>query len=234
MARKAKPQERRTGEELPTLEGFRAFATAREDYRAAQERLQAATTAFEASRDAWDEARRREEGGGRPDFGAEHRHEATRQELRAAEEAAGKAKDALTGATSEALPQVRGSYRAEQEKLLQEAYSLWERLHELREENEALRRDYRRASATLPAEIGGRSSARNTPLVGEPAPLLLPSLGLWRRQLVEAGYESFDTRALQAAREAAEREREGYVEAQTLNQNRHENALAKFHGQKGA
>jgi hypothetical protein len=220
--------ERRTAAELPTLESFRNFSRAREDYRRESERLHKARETFSSASDAWQASRRREESGGRPDFAAERRHSTAREELAKAEEAAGAAKAALDGAVAEALPQVRGTYLAEQERLLQEAFALWERLHQLQEENDALRRDYRQATAALPA--GLRREAGGLP--GEPAPLLLPHLEAFRKRLLSEGFKSFDTKAHEAERERREREARELREQGELNYNRREYALAADRGQR--
>ncbi len=220
--------ERRTAAELPTLLSFRDFARTREDYRRESERLLAARAAFSSAGAAWQASRRREESGGRPDFAAERRYHSAREELAAAEEAAGAAQAALGAASAVALPQVRGVYMAEQEKLLQEAVALWERLHQLQKENEALRRDYRGATAALPA--GLRREAGGLP--GEPAPLLLPDLEAFRKRLTEEGFKSFHTKANEASRERREKEARERRELEELNYNRREYALAADRGQR--
>jgi hypothetical protein len=220
--------ERRTAAELPRLEAFRNFARAREDYRREADRLHEAREAFSSASDAWQASRRREESGGRPDFAAERRHSAAREELAGAEAGAGAAKAALDGAVAEALPQVRGVYMAEQERLLQEAFALWERLHQLQKENEALRRDYRAATAALPVEL--RREAGGLP--GEPAPLLLPGLESYRKRLLSEGFKSFDTKANEAERERRAKEARERRELEELNYNRREYALAADRGQR--
>ncbi len=220
--------ERRTAEELPTLEGFRNFARTREDYRRESERLLAAREAFESASGSWQKSRQREESGGRPDFGVERRYHSAREELAKAEAAAEAAKVALDAATAEALPQVRGTYLAEQEKLLQEAFSLWGRLHELRTENDALRRDYRQATAALPE--GPRREAGGLP--GEPAPLLLPELEAFRKRLIEEGFKSFSTKENEASRERQEKAARELREQAELNYNRREYSLAADRGQR--
>jgi hypothetical protein len=220
--------ERRTAAELPRLESFRDFARTREDFRREADRLRAAREAFQNASGSWQASRRREESGGRPDFAAERRHSTAREELAAAEAAAGAAQAALDGSTALALPQVRGVYMAEQEKILQEALNLWERLHELQEENEALRRDYRQATAALPALL--RREAGGLP--GEPAPLLLPDLQSYRKRLIEEGFKSFDTKENEASRERREKEAREHRELAELNYNRREYALAADRGER--